>query len=65
MRISSFVPFNRSFDDTGRSNEIDSNDIGCVLPFAVVPICNVDINIFRHLADTSKPIENYIPRIGR
>jgi len=35
------------------------------LPFAVVPICNVDINIFRHLADTSKPIENYIPRIGR
>ncbi|KYN31405.1 hypothetical protein ALC56_14286 [Trachymyrmex septentrionalis] len=43
MRISSFVPFDRGFDDTGRSDEIDSNDIGSALPFAVVPICNIHI----------------------
>lgn len=56
MRVPSFVPFDRGLDDAGRSDEVDGNDIGGALPLAVVPICNIDINFLRHLADTSKPI---------
>jgi len=34
------------------------------LPFAIVPIRNVDINFLRHLADTSESIQDYVPRVG-
>jgi len=64
MQISSFVPFDRGLDDAGWSDEIDGNDIGGVLPFAIVPIRNVDINFLRHLADTSETIQDYVPRVG-
>ncbi|KYQ54357.1 hypothetical protein ALC60_06904, partial [Trachymyrmex zeteki] len=44
--ISFFVPFDRGFDDTGRSNEVNSNNIGGTLPFAVVPILLALRNIY-------------------
>lgn len=54
--VSSFVPFDRGLDDAGRSDEVDGNDVGGALPLVVVPICNIDINFLRHLADTSEPV---------
>jgi len=56
MRISSFVPFDCSFDDAGRSDEVDGDDIGCMLPLAIIPIRNIDINFLRHLTNASKSI---------
>lgn len=56
MCIPSFVPFDRGLNDAGRSDEVYGNDIGGALPFAVIPIRNVDINFLRHLTDTSEPV---------
>lgn len=56
MRISSFIPFDRSFDDAGRSDEVHGDDIGRTLPLAIIPIRNIDINFLCHLTNTSKPI---------
>lgn len=56
MRISSFVPFDCSFDDAGRSDEVHGDDIGRTLPLAIIPIRNIDINFLCHLTNTSKPI---------
>lgn len=56
MWVPSFVPFDRSLDDAGRSDKVDGDDIGGMLPHAVVPIRDVDINCFRHLADAAESV---------